>query len=169
MNNNRLVELLINKGYKISCAESCTGGMLASSIVDVANASKVMDMSFVTYADLAKVELLNVKQETIDTFGVVSEEVAKDILKLQVNKVVNNFKLEKQITLTLSDNAFNTLYEKATHNLEDGGRGIGNAVETYLINPLSNYVFDTYQENKTNVHIEEINVISEDDVKLICK
>ena len=79
MNNNRLVELLINKGYKISCAESCTGGMLASSIVDVANASKVMDMSFVTYADLAKVELINVKQETIDAFGVVSEEVAKEM------------------------------------------------------------------------------------------
>ena len=44
-------------------------------------------------------------------------------------------KLEKQIKLSLSDEAFDTLYEKASLNLEDGGRGIGNAVETYLINP----------------------------------
>ena len=119
---------------------------------------------------LNRPEILNrIGMDNIVVFDYIGQEVAKDILKLQVNKVVNNFKLEKQITLTLSDSAFNTLYEKATHNLEDGGRGIGNAVETYLINPLSNYVFDTYKENKTNVHIKEIHVISEDDVKLICE
>ena len=119
---------------------------------------------------LNRPEILNrIGMDNIVVFDYIGQEVAKDILKLQVNKVVNNFKLEKQITLTLSDSAFNTLYEKATHNLEDGGRGIGNAVETYLINPLSNYVFDTYKENKTNVHIKEIHAISEDDVKLICE
>ena len=51
MRNKELVEKLIEKKYKISCAESCTGGLLASSIVDVPAASMVMDMSFVTYAN----------------------------------------------------------------------------------------------------------------------
>lgn len=77
--NEKLVKLLIEKGYKISAAESCTGGMFASSIVDVADASKVLDMSFVTYASKAKVELINVSEKTINTYGVVSEEVAKEM------------------------------------------------------------------------------------------
>ena len=79
MKNNELVALLIDKKIKISCAESCTGGMLASKIVEVADASKVLDVSFVTYADCAKVDLLGVNQTTIDKYGVVSEEVAKEM------------------------------------------------------------------------------------------
>ncbi|MDE7161890.1 MAG: CinA family protein, partial [Anaeroplasmataceae bacterium] len=69
----------IDKNFKISCAESCTGGLLASSIIEVPAASQVFDMSFVTYANEAKVKLVNVKQSTIDTYGVVSEEVAKEM------------------------------------------------------------------------------------------
>lgn len=76
MHNQELVSLLQKKQLHISCAESCTGGMLASSIVEVPAASSVFDMSFVTYSNEAKVQLLNVKQETIDEYGVVSEEVA---------------------------------------------------------------------------------------------
>ena len=79
MRNLELVQLLISNNYKISCAESCTGGMLASAIVDVADASKVLDMSFVTYASEAKTSLINVSNDTIDEYGVVSEEVAKEM------------------------------------------------------------------------------------------
>lgn len=79
MKNTELVELLINKAYKISCAESCTGGLLASSIVDIPAASQVFDMSFVTYANEAKIQLLQVQPQTIDTYGVVSEEVAREM------------------------------------------------------------------------------------------
>ena len=81
MRNFELVQLLINKNYKISCAESCTGGMLASSIVDVADASKVLDMSFVTYASEAKVSLIKVDEQVINKYGVVSEEVAFQMAK----------------------------------------------------------------------------------------
>ena len=70
MRNLELVQLLISNNYKISCAESCTGGMLASAIVDVADASKVLDMSFVTYASEAKVSLINVSNDIIDEYGV---------------------------------------------------------------------------------------------------
>ncbi|MDE6013842.1 MAG: CinA family protein, partial [Anaeroplasmataceae bacterium] len=76
MHNQELVTLLQKKQLHISCAESCTGGMLASSIVEVPAASSVFDMSFVTYSNEAKVQLLKVQQETIDEYGVVSEEVA---------------------------------------------------------------------------------------------
>ena len=49
-----LVKLLINKKYTISFAESCTGGKMAAAIGDVADASKVLNASFVTYAKEAK-------------------------------------------------------------------------------------------------------------------
>ena len=51
-----LVKLLINKKYTISFAESCTGGKMAAAIVDVADASKVLNASFVTYANEAKIK-----------------------------------------------------------------------------------------------------------------
>ena len=118
---------------------------------------------------LNRPEILNrIGMDNVVVFDYISKEVAKDILKLQVNKVVNNFKLEKQIKLSLSEEAFNTLYEKATLNLEDGGRGIGNAVETYLINPLSSYMFDI-NNNVSELTITSIIANSEDDVKIICK
>ena len=77
--NEMLVEKLISLNYKIATAESCTGGLLASSIVEVANASKVFDMSFVTYSNESKIDLLGVKPTTIETYGVVSEEVARQM------------------------------------------------------------------------------------------
>lgn len=81
MRNKELVEKLIKNGYKIACAESCTGGLLASTIVDVPGSSQVIDMSFVTYANSAKIELLGVLEETINKYGVVSEDVAKQMAK----------------------------------------------------------------------------------------
>ena len=72
----KVVDLLIEKGYHISFAESCTAGLCSSRLVNVANASKVFDLSFTTYANEAKIKYLGVKSETIEKFGVVSEEVA---------------------------------------------------------------------------------------------
>lgn len=72
----QVVEKLIEKDFHISFAESCTGGLCCGTIVNVTNASKVLDMSFVTYANEAKIKLLGVKADTILSNGVVSEEVA---------------------------------------------------------------------------------------------
>ena len=79
MENTKLVNKLIELNYKISCAESCTGGMLASSLVEVSDASKVFDMSFVTYSNESKIKLLDVSPSVIAKYGVVSEEVAKQM------------------------------------------------------------------------------------------
>ena len=81
MNNFKLVDKLIEKNYRICTAESCTGGMLSSLIVDVPNASGVMDMSFVTYANSAKTDLLGVDEKNISEYGVVSEAVAGQMAK----------------------------------------------------------------------------------------
>lgn len=75
----KLVKLLIEKSYTISFAESCTGGKAAAAIVDVADASKVLNASFITYANEAKMKYANVSAETLDKYGAVSEQVAKEM------------------------------------------------------------------------------------------
>ena len=77
----QVVERLIRRGYTISFAESCTGGLCCGTLVDVANASKVLNASFVTYANAAKVRFLGVEQETIRHYGVVSQQVAAQMAK----------------------------------------------------------------------------------------
>ena len=74
-----LVRLLKNRGLHITFAESCTGGMLASSVVDVPDASSVLDESYVTYANEAKVRLCGVRHETLAAHGAVSEETAREM------------------------------------------------------------------------------------------
>lgn len=78
-NAEKLVNLLIEKKLHITTSESCTGGMVASRIVDVANASKVFNVAYVTYANEAKEKYLNVDSKTIEKYGVVSEEVTKQM------------------------------------------------------------------------------------------
>ena len=79
--NNKLVNLLIEKNYHISFCESCTGGLCASRIVEVPSASKVLNESIVTYSNDAKMKYLSVKESTIEKYGVVSEEVTREMVK----------------------------------------------------------------------------------------
>ena len=83
-----LVDILIKNNYHISFAESATGGMLAARLINVANASKVLNESFVTYSNESKIKYVNVKEETIDKYNVVSEEVAKEMV-IGLNKNTN--------------------------------------------------------------------------------
>lgn len=71
-----VVDKLIEKNYHISFAESCTGGMACAALISVADASKVLDVSFVTYANEAKMNYLGVSAAAIEKYGVVSEAVA---------------------------------------------------------------------------------------------
>lgn len=81
MREKELVARLKERGFRICCAESCTGGMLSSIIVNVPGASDVVDMGFVTYSNDSKVKLLGVDPETIEKYGVVSESVAEQMAK----------------------------------------------------------------------------------------
>lgn len=75
----KLIDLLIEKNYTISFAESCTGGKMAAAIVDIPDASKVLNASFITYANEAKMKYASVKAETLEQYGAVSESTAKEM------------------------------------------------------------------------------------------
>lgn len=66
-------------GYRIATAESCTGGMVAVALTDVAGSSDVFERGFVTYSNAAKIEMLGVSPETLATFGAVSEQIAAEM------------------------------------------------------------------------------------------
>ncbi len=76
-----LVKLLKKNHLTISFAESCTGGLMASKIVNISGASDVIKESYVTYSDEAKAKILGVKLETIDKYSVYSKEVAIEMAK----------------------------------------------------------------------------------------
>ncbi|OCX63095.1 damage-inducible protein CinA [Thioclava sp. SK-1] len=64
------------RGLMIATAESCTGGMVAAALTDLAGSSAIFDRGFITYSNAAKIEMLDVDPALIETFGAVSEEVA---------------------------------------------------------------------------------------------
>lgn len=72
-----VVQLLREQHKKIAAAESCTGGLLAKRITDIAGSSAVFEMGCVTYANAAKKKLLGVPHELLETYGAVSEPVAR--------------------------------------------------------------------------------------------
>ncbi len=75
----QLLELCIARGALVATAESCTGGMVAAAVTDVAGSSAVLDRGFVTYSNAAKMELLGVPQHTLDQHGAVSQETAESM------------------------------------------------------------------------------------------
>jgi nicotinamide-nucleotide amidase len=72
-----LVRSLREKGWKLATAESCTGGLLAGAVTDVAGSSDVFDRGFITYSNAAKTEMLGVPAYLINQHGAVSEAVAR--------------------------------------------------------------------------------------------
>jgi PncC family amidohydrolase len=74
-----LVNSLKKTNKKICFAESCTGGLISSYITSISGASEVFDRSFITYSNNAKNEMIGVKKKTLQEFGAVSEETAKEM------------------------------------------------------------------------------------------
>ena len=101
--------------------------------------------------ELGRPEILNRIGENIVVFDFIRPEVAKQILDAQVTKIVKNLAAEKGIELVITEKAKSVLVTKALGNLGNGGRGIGNIIESLLINPLARYMFD--EEIKSNVRI----------------
>ncbi len=76
-----IISLLKEKNLKISTAESCTGGLLASAITDVSGASSVFELGIVSYSNEVKIKELGVRREVIEKFGVYSNETAAEMAK----------------------------------------------------------------------------------------
>jgi nicotinamide-nucleotide amidase len=68
----RVVAENLTQGRKVALAESCTGGLVAGAITEIAGSSAVFDRGFVTYSNEAKMEMLGVSRDVIETFGAVS-------------------------------------------------------------------------------------------------
>ena len=79
MDISNILERLIANKLTVSTAESCTGGMIASSIVDFPGASNCFNEGYVTYSNEAKIKNLGVKDETLMAYGAVSKQTAKEM------------------------------------------------------------------------------------------
>ena len=75
----QLAEILTKKGLSVSCAESCTGGLISSMLTDVSGSSNFIKSNFVTYSNQAKEKYLFVKSETLNNYGAVSKETASEM------------------------------------------------------------------------------------------
>lgn len=75
----KVVLKLKEKGLHVTCAESCTGGMIAATLINVAGVSDVFDAGFVTYANSAKHKLLGVDENALQIYGAVSRQVAQQM------------------------------------------------------------------------------------------
>ena len=76
-----LIKLLTKKKLKISFAESCTGGLLASTITSISGASKIFNLGLVTYSNQAKTKVLKVNKNIIKRYGAVSHECCFEMVK----------------------------------------------------------------------------------------
>ena len=76
-----LIRLIIKKKLKISFAESCTGGLLASTITSVSGASKIFNFGLITYSNQAKIKILKVNKNIIRKYGAVSHECCSAMVK----------------------------------------------------------------------------------------
>jgi len=74
---NTVLEACRARGLKLATAESCTGGLVAGALTDIAGSSDVVDRGFVTYSNEAKQQMLSVPADTLKTFGAVSRETAE--------------------------------------------------------------------------------------------
>jgi len=79
--SKKIVKLLRKKALKISFAESCTGGLLSSSITSISGSSKVFTLGLITYSNQAKVKLLKVSPNILKKHGAVSYETCLSMVK----------------------------------------------------------------------------------------
>ena len=78
---NKIIKKLIKKKLKVSFAESCTGGLLSSSITSISGSSKVFNLGLITYSNKTKVDILKVPNKIIKKYGAVSEECCLSMVK----------------------------------------------------------------------------------------
>lgn len=93
MPEEQLVQLLAEKKWTITTAESCTGGLIAGTIINVAGASDVLNEGYVTYSNEAKTRLVNVSEKSLQQFGAVSVQVAKEMAEGAAKAASSNMAL----------------------------------------------------------------------------
>tara|TARA_Y100000590_G_scaffold466269_1_gene641051 strand:- start:438 stop:911 length:474 start_codon:yes stop_codon:yes gene_type:complete len=84
--SKKVVNLLKKRKFKISFAESCTGGLLSSSITSISGSSKIFNLGLITYSNHSKIKTLKVPKKTIQKYGSVSYETCLSMVK-NLNKM----------------------------------------------------------------------------------
>lgn len=84
-NAELLVRALSASGNVVATAESCTGGWVSKAITDISGSSAVFDCGFVTYSNASKMALLNVKPETLESWGAVSQQTVQEMAEGALN------------------------------------------------------------------------------------
>ena len=92
----KVFDLAIINKVVIASAESCTGGMVSSTITEIPGSSAIFDCGFVTYSNTAKIKLLSVNENSLNYYGAVSEEVAGEMAL----GALNNSKANLAISIT---------------------------------------------------------------------
>ena len=87
----KIKEICLKKDIKISLAESCTGGLVSSSLTSMDGSSNYFDSSLITYSNSSKIKLLNIKKNILNKYGAVSREVsesmAENLYKITKNNI----------------------------------------------------------------------------------
>jgi nicotinamide-nucleotide amidase len=78
---NKIVSRLRKKKFKIAFAESCTGGLLSSTVTSISGSSKIFDLGLITYSNKAKIDILKVSKKIINKYGAVSKECCLSMVK----------------------------------------------------------------------------------------
>lgn len=78
---SEILALAKARGIMIATAESCTAGMVAAALTDIAGSSAVFERGFVTYTNAAKIQMLDVRAQTLEEYGAVSEQIAEQMAR----------------------------------------------------------------------------------------
>lgn len=110
--------------------------------------------------ELGRPEILNRIGENIVVFDYIRQEAGEAILRAQVDKIIRNLREHKRVELTIQPEAYQALQDAALRDLSNGGRGVGNQVESLLINPLSRWLFDNEVIQDAHIVLDSFDVDS---------
>jgi len=92
--SNNIIKYLIKKNISISVAESCSGGLVANTLVKQDGVSKIFSLGLVCYSNTSKIKYLSVSKKTLDKYGAVSSNVAEEM--------INNLYKKENTKITIS-------------------------------------------------------------------
>lgn len=107
---------------------------------------------------LGRPEILNRIGENIVVFDFIREESARAIMESQLDKIAGNLLSDNGVSLTISDEAKESIFERICTNLENGGRGVGNIIEELVVNPLSSFMLDNDLLKDSVISIDSIDI-----------
>ena len=145
-----ILTLALEKNFKITTAESCTGGLIAAALTELPGSSGAFERGFVTYSNAAKIEMLDVQPSTLAQFGAVSSEVALEMaegalrhsaadIAMSVTGIAgpsgSEFKPEGRVCFAIASKNMNTQVE----TIEFGALGRVKVRQAALIHALKRF------------------------------